>query len=184
MKQALRQLLGDFLSAILFLVVYALSGDLFAAAGVAVAAGLAQFVRLKLTGRRIEPMQWMSLGLVVVLGGATMLTQSPRFMMIKPTIIHWAVAAVMLRRGWMLRYLPEIVLQRVPEPTIVAAGYAWAALLAALGLANLIVALRFDFATWAWFISVGAVGAKVSAFLLQYGVFRAIVRQRIAQSAM
>ena len=90
MKQALRQLLSDFLSAILFLVVYAVSGSLFAAAGIAVAAGLAQLARLRLTRRRIEPMQWMSLGLVVVLGGATMLTQSPRFMMIKPTIVHFA----------------------------------------------------------------------------------------------
>ena len=184
MKQALRQVLSDFLSAILFLVVYAVSGSFFVAAGIAVAAGLAQLFRLKLTRRRIEPMQWMSLGLVVVLGGATMLTQSPRFMMIKPTIVHFAVATVMLRRGWMLRYLPEIVLRNVPEPTIVAAGYAWAALLAALGLANLFIALRFDFATWAWFISVGSVGAKLAAFALQYGVFRAIVRQRIAQAAI
>ena len=116
-KQALRQLLIDFLSAILFLVVYVVSGSLFAAAGIAVAAGLAQLVRLKVAGRRIEPMQWMSMGLVVMLGGATMLTQSPRFM-IKPTIVHFAVAAVMLRRGWMLRYLPEIVLRNVPEPMI------------------------------------------------------------------
>jgi intracellular septation protein A len=183
-KQAFRQLLGDFLSAILFLVVYAVSGSLFAAAGIAVAAGLAQLAHLRLTRRRIEPMQWMSLGLVVVLGGATMLTQSPRFIMIKPTIVHFAVATVMLRRGWMLRYLPEIVVRNVPRPTIVAAGYAWAALLAALGLANLFIALRFDFATWAWFISVGSVGAKLAAFALQYGVFRAIVRQRIAQAAM
>ena len=183
MKQALPQLLSDFLSTILFLLVYAVSGSLFAAAGIAVAAGLAQLVRLKVARRRIEPMQWMSLGLVVALGGATVLTQSPRFMMIKPTIVHFAVATVMLRRGWMLRYLPEIVLRNVPEPTIVAAGYAWAALLAALGLANLFIALRLDFATWAWFISVGSVGAKLTAFALQYGIFRAIVRQRIAQSA-
>jgi len=59
------------------LVVYAVFGSLFAAAGIAVAAGLAQLARFKLTRRRIEPMQWMSLGLVVVLGGATMLTQNP-----------------------------------------------------------------------------------------------------------
>jgi len=181
-KHALGQLLSDFLSAILFLVVYALSGDLFAAAAIALAAGVAQFTRLKLTGRRVEPMQWMSLGLVVVLGGATMLTQSPRFIMVKPTIVHFAVAAVMLRRGWMIRYLPEIVLRNVPEPAIVAAGYGWAALLAAIGLVNLIIALQFDFATWAWFVSVGAVGAKLAAFALQYAVFRAIVRQRIASS--
>ena len=183
MKQALRQLLIDFLSAILVLVVYAVSGSLFAAAGIAVAAGLAQLVRLKVARRRIEPMQSMSLGLVVALGGATMLTQSPRFMMIKPTIVHFAVATVMLRRGWMLRYLPEIVRRNAPEPTIVAAGYAWAGLLAVLGLTNLFVALRLDFATWAWFVSVGAGGAKLAAFALQYGVFRAIVRQRIGQSA-
>ena len=105
-------------------------------------------------------------------------------MMVKPTIVHFAVAAVMLRRGWMLRYLPETVLRNVPEPAVVAAGYAWAALLAALGLANLIIALRLGFATWAWFVSVGAVGAKLAAFALQYGVFRTIIRQRIAHSAM
>jgi len=58
------------------------------------------------------------------------------------------------------------------------------ALLAALGLANLFIALRFDIAIWAWFISVGSVGTKLAAFALQYGVFRAIVRQRLAQSAM
>jgi len=183
-KHALRQLLGDFLSAILFLVVYAVSDNVFAAAGIAVAAGLAQLVHLKAMRRRIEPMQWMSLGLVVVLGGATMLTQSPRFMMIKPTIVHFAVATVMLRRGWMLRYLPEVALRNVPEPAIVAAGYAWAGLLALLGLANLFIALRLDFATWAWFISVGSVGAKLAAFGLQYGVFRAIVRQRLARAAV
>jgi intracellular septation protein len=182
-KQALRQLLSDFLSAILFLVVYAVSGDLFASAAIAVAAGVAQLARIWLAGRRVEPMQWMSLGLVVVLGGATMLTQSPRFIMVKPTIVHFAVAAVMLRRGWMLRYLPEIVVQNVPEPAIVAAGYAWAALIAAIGFANLIIALHFDFVTWAWFVSVGAVGAKLVAFALQYGVFRTIIRQRIAASA-
>ena len=104
--------------------------------------------------------------------------------MIKPTIVHFAVATVMLRRGWMLRYLPEIVLRNVPEPMIVAAGYAWAALLAALGLANLFIALRLDFTTWAWFISLGSVGTKLAAFALQYGIFRAIVRQRLAQSAI
>jgi len=90
----------------------------------------------------------------------------------------------MLRRGWMIRYMPQIVLRNVPEPTLVAAGYAWAALLAALGLTNLFIALRFDFITCAWFISVGSVGAKLAAFALQYGVFRAIVRQKISQSAI
>jgi len=55
-------------------------------------------------------------------------------------------------------------------------AYGWAALLAAIGLVNLITALHFDFVTWAWFVSVGAVGAKLVAFALQYGVFRTVIR--------
>jgi intracellular septation protein len=183
MKQALWQLLRDFLSAFLFVAVYALSRNLFAAAAIAVATGVGRVVFLCVTRRPIDPMQWLSLALVIVLGGATMLTQSPRFLMLKPTIVHLIVAAVMLRRGWMLRYLPEIVSYKVPESTIVAAGYSWAALLAALGLTNLVIALNFDFVTWAWFISLGSVGSKLAAFSLQYVVFRAIVRQRAAPAA-
>jgi len=180
-KQALRQLLSDFLSAILFLVVYALSGSAVVAAAVAVPAGLLRLAHLRLAGRPIEPMQWASLGLVVVLGGATIVTRNPRFLMFKPTIVHFAVAAAMLRRGWMIRYLPEIVVKNVAEGTLVAAGYAWAALLAVLGLANLVITLNCDFTTWAWFIVFGAGGAKLSAAALHYGVLRMIVRRRLAQ---
>ena len=117
MKQALGQLLSDFLSALLFLATYLLSGNITVAAAIAIAVGLVQLRVLRFRGRPIEPMQWMSLGLVVVLSGATILTQSPRFVMLKPSIVHFAIAAVMLRRGWMLRYLPEIAAGRLtPHP--------------------------------------------------------------------
>jgi intracellular septation protein A len=181
MKQALGQLLSDFLSALLFLAIYLLSGNITVAAAVAIAAGLAQFGALKLRGRPIEPMQWMSLGLVVVLSGATILTQSPRFVMLKPSIVHFAIAAVMLRRGWMVRYLPQIALRNLPERVPIAAGYAWAGLMAALGLANLAIVSYGDLTIWAWFISVVAVGAKIAAFLLQYAVFRLLLRRQLAQ---
>jgi len=95
---------------------------------------------------------------------------------------HFAVAGLMLRRGWMIRYITPIARQNVPEATMVAAGYGWAALMAALGLTNLIIVLYFSLATWAWFVSVSAVAAKVAACALQYAVFRSIVRRRFAQS--
>jgi intracellular septation protein A len=182
MKQALFHLFSDLLSAILFFLVYLVTGNIIAAAAVGIAVGIAQLAGMKLAGRKIEPMQWMILGLVLVLGTATILTQSPRFMMVKPSIAHFAVAAVMLRRGWMIRYLPEIVTQNLPESVPIAAGYAWAALLAAIGIANLGFAAYGDIALWAWFISVGAIGAKVAAFALQYIVFRLMVRRRLAQA--
>src|SRR3974390_2631392 len=110
MTQALRQLGEDFLSAILFFAVYAATGSLAAGAGVAIAVGLGQMLLLVLRRRGVHPMQWMSLGLVVVLGLATLLFATPRLLMLKPSVAHFAIAAVMLRRGWMVRYLPPIVL--------------------------------------------------------------------------
>ena len=62
---------------------------------------------------------------------------------------------------------------------MVGAGYGWAALMLVLGAINLLVALTMSFAAWAWFISFGAVGAKVVAFLVQYWVFRSIIRNKL-----
>jgi intracellular septation protein A len=179
MKQALRQLINDFLSAIFFFAVYSLTGSIVAGTAIAIAVGAAQFIRLKRARRPIEPMQWMSLGLVLVLGTATLLTQSPRFMMLKPSFVHFAIAAVMLRRGWMTRYLPAIVHEKMPETVIVRAGYAWAGLMVGLGAANIGIATQLDIKIWAWFISFGAIGAKLAALLLQYAVFRLIITRKL-----
>ena len=179
MAQALRQLAEDFLSTILFFAIYALSGSLTIAVLIAMAAGAAQVLRLRLLQRRIEPMQWMSLGLVVVFGTATILAGSPRLMMAKPSVIHTAIAAVMLRPGWMTRYLPPIARDNLPERVVVAAGYGWAALLFALACLNLVVAMRADFAAWAWFAATVLPAAKLAAFAVQYAAFRGIVRRRL-----
>lgn len=55
----------------------------------------------------------MGSGFVIVVGGATLLFATPRLMMLKPSVAHFAVAAIMVRRGWMRRYLPPIVQQRM-----------------------------------------------------------------------
>ena len=182
MKQALGQLINDFLSAIFFFAVYSLTGSIVAGTTIAIAVGATQFIRLKLARRAIEPMQWMSLGLVLVLGAATLLTQSPRFMMLKPSFVHFDIAAVMLRRGWMTRYLPEIARENLPETAIIGAGYAWAGLMVALGATNLVIATQSDIRVWAWFISFGAIGAKLAALLLQYAVFRMIVTRKLRRT--
>jgi intracellular septation protein A len=93
--------------------------------------------------------------------------------MIKPSIVHFAVSAVMVRRGLMMRYLPPIVRDNLPESVLVGSGYAWAALMFALGALNIVIALTLPFRVWAWFISVGAIGAKIVAFLIQHRFFAA-----------
>jgi intracellular septation protein len=113
-----------------------------------------------------------------VLGTVTILTKDPRFVLAKPAIAHFAIGAIMLKRGWMLRYMPRIAAATVPE-YITIAGYAWAALMFALGLGVITVAATGDLKLWAIYISVVAIGAKVLAFAVQYVVFRTLVIHRI-----
>jgi intracellular septation protein len=75
-------------------------------------------------GKPIDVMQWMSLFLVLASGTAALITANPRFVMLKPTIIYCVVGVVMLRRGWMNRYLPPAAVQWVPDIAIIF-GYAW-----------------------------------------------------------
>jgi len=183
MKQALWHLLSDLLTATVFLITYAVSSNVRIAAGVAVLIGLAHAASSRLVGRRNQPIKWAGFGVLLALGSATILSLNPRFMMVKPSLVHFGVAAGMFRRGWMVAYITPIARQNVPAAVIVAAGYAWAALMAALGLTNAVIALDLDLTTWAWFILVGSVGAKVGAVALQYTVFRTIVRRRLTQPA-
>jgi len=184
MRTALYQLGEDFLSTIIFLIVYFVSGQLYLAIIVAIAVGIGQFLLLKLRGRNTDIMGWLSLVMVIALGGASLMTNDSRFIMAKPSVVHFAIGIVMLRRGWLARYMPEFVKQNVPENVLVGSGYAWAALMFALGLINLYVANRYSIEVWAWFISVYAVGAKVVAFLIQYAVIFVLIRRKLRAAAV
>src|SRR6516162_2223307 len=183
MRTALKQLLSDFLSAIVFLIIYGSTENLYLATGSAIAVSLVQFAVFKIRGQPVDAMQWLVLGMVVVLGSATLITQDSRFIMVKPSVVHFAVGAVMLRRGWMMRYLPPVVRDNIAASVLVGSGYAWAALMFALGALNIVIALTLPFRVWAWFISVGAIGAKIVAFLVQYAVFRIIVRRKLHEAS-
>ncbi len=178
MRDVLVKLISDFLSTIVFLALYLTTGNLMLATGVAIAGALAQILRARITGQPLNFMAYASVALVIVLGGATLLTDDPRFVLAKPSIAHFAIGAIMLKRGWMLRYVPPIVADTIPE-YVTFAGYAWAALMFALGLGTIGVALSGDIRLWAIYVSVVAVGAKIVAFAVQYAVFRLAVASRI-----
>jgi intracellular septation protein len=179
MRSAVLQLAEDFLSTIVFLVLFVATGNLVVAVACALGVGIGQLALLRWRGKPIDLMQGLSLALVIVFGAAALITDDSRFMMAKPSVIHFAVGAVMLRPGWMRRYMPPLVRDNVPASVLVVSGYAWAGLMFALGLTNLYVAATSSVAAWAWFISVGAVGAKAVAFLAQVAVIRVFVRRRL-----
>ncbi|WP_375414426.1 inner membrane-spanning protein YciB [uncultured Bradyrhizobium sp.] len=178
MKDVFAKLATDFFSTIVFLALYVVTGNLLLATGVAIAGAIAQVVYARVKDERLSFMTYASLGLVIVLGSATLLTNDPRFVLAKPSIAHFAIGAIMLKRGWMLRYMPPIVTQTIPEYVTIA-GYAWAALMFVLGLGVIAAASTGDIKLWAFYVSVVAIGAKIAAFAVQYAAFRILVTNRI-----
>jgi intracellular septation protein len=145
-----------------------------------VALGVAQigweFARKKPT----DTMQWMSLFLVVGSGAATLITADPRFVMVKPSLIYIVVGVVMLKSGWMSRYLPSLAMEVVPDLAFIF-GFIWSGLMFFSAVLNLIVALNFSVAAWASFMSVYGIVSKLGLFLIQYAIMRYIgVRRRRA----
>jgi intracellular septation protein A len=178
MKDVFAKLAYDFFSTIVFLAVYFASDNVVLATAVAIGASVAQAIYARLTGEALGFMTWASLALVIVLGGATLLTNDPRFVLAKPAIAHVAIGAVMLKRGWMLRYVPPIVAETIPE-YVTLAGFAWALLMFALGAGTVAIAATGDIKLWALYVSVIAMGAKVVAFAIQYVAFRLLVTSRL-----
>jgi intracellular septation protein len=178
MQSVFARLATDFFSTIVFLVVYLTTDNIVLATAVAIAGAIGQVIWSRIKGRELGYMTWASLGLVIVLGSATILTNDPRFVLAKPAIGHFAVGAIMLKRGWMLRYMPPIVAETIPE-YVSFAGFAWAALMFVLGLGTIVIAMTGDIKLWTIYVSVVLVGAKIAAFAIQYVAFRVLVTSRI-----
>jgi intracellular septation protein len=182
MKDVFARLGADFFSTILFLAIYLATDNVLLATGVAIAGAIGQVIYSRLKGKPLGFMTWASLALVIVLGSATLLTNDPRFVLAKPSIAHFAIGAIMLKRGWMMRYLPPIVVETIPEYVTIA-GYAWAALMFALGAGVIAVASTGDLKLWAFYVSVIAIGAKIAAFAIQYVAFRVLITGRLRAAA-
>ncbi len=174
---AARPLVLDFLATIVFLILVALKVDPAIAAGVAIVIGVGQVAVLKIMKRPIAPLQWLGLGLVLVFGTASLLTHDMRFLMVKPTIIYLLVGAFMLKRGWMMRYMPPIAAGH-GEDVMVVFGYVWAGLMFASGIANAVVAVTFT-DHWVAFMAIFPMVSKIGLFAVQYVTMRTVVRRRV-----
>ena len=178
MNNVFAKLASDFFSTIVFLAVYLISDNVLLATGVAIASSIAQVAYAHIKGEKLAFMTYASLALVIVLGGATLLTNDPRFVLAKPAIAHFAIGAVMLKRGWMLRYMPQIVVDTIPE-YVTFAGFACAALMFTLGCGTVAIAATGDMKLWAFYVSFVLLGAKLAAFAIQYVAFRILVTGRV-----
>lgn len=171
-------LLEDLLSTVFFMVLLGVTHDVTLATGAAIAIGVGQVALCWFRGKPVDAMQWLSLGLVVVMGGASLLTHDPRFVMVKPTVVLTAVGVVMLKKGWMNRYLPPVVTDNAPGLGMVF-GYVWAGMMFATAALNLAVAFGTDPKTWALVMSTVPLASKIALFLIQFATMRILVGRKV-----
>jgi intracellular septation protein A len=171
-------LAADLLSSLIFAGLFAGTHDVALSIGIAIAAGAAQIAYAKLRGHAVDAMQWMSLGLVIVFGGASLMTHDPRFLMFKPSLIYCAVGAVMLKRGWMNRYVvPEALAWSADVTTVF--GYLWAAMMFLTAGLNTYLVMTGDVKTWVVFLAIFPAASKLSLFAVQYLATRTITIRRM-----
>jgi intracellular septation protein len=141
---------------------------------VVIFATLAQVAWLKSRGRKVDLMLWVSLALVVLLGGATVYFHSETFIKWKPTALYWAMAsAFAISELFFGKSLLRVLLGsqlELPNPVWWRLSVAWIAFFAIMGLLNLWVAYSFSTATWVNFKLFGALGLML-AFTIGQGLY-------------
>ncbi len=132
-------------------------------------------------GKKVAALQWISLASVLFTAAATLFTGDPRFVMAKPTIVYLIVGAVMLRRGWLNRYIPPEQLAIVGD-VMDRFGMIWAALMFTSAGLNLVIALFFT-AWWPLFIGIFPLASKFGLFAIHIAVVHFITQARQCRRA-
>jgi intracellular septation protein len=164
--------LFDLFPVILFFAAYKFAG-IYVATGVAIAATFGQIAWVHFRHGKVDKMLWVSLGLIVVFGGATLLLRDPTFIKWKPTILYWVFASVLLGSALLFRKnLIRAMLEAqvaLPEPLWLRLNLAWVAFFTAMGALNLYVAYNFSEADWVNFKLFGGMGLML-AFIVAQGL--------------
>jgi intracellular septation protein len=179
---AARLLLSDLASTMFFLVVFLLTGNLTLAVVLGIALGLGQIGWQFAQKRPVDVMQWMSLVAVLGAGAAALISSDPRFVMVKPSLIYVVVGVVMLKPGWMNRYLPPPAREKVPDIAVIF-GFVWAGLMFVSAALNLFVAFNFGVVAWSAFMSIYGILSKLGLLVVQYVTMRTIMARRSRPAA-
>jgi intracellular septation protein len=144
--------------------------DIFVATAVAIAATVAQVAWLKLRKKKVEPMLWASLAIILVFGGLTLYLQDKTFILWKPTVLYWLFALVLAGAAFAGRNLMRSLLaeqMQLPDAIWTRLNWSWVGFFAFMGGLNLYVAFNFSEKVWASFKFFGGMGLMFLFVVLQ-----------------
>lgn len=168
------KLLLDFLPVIIFFAVYKFSGDIILATAVLIPATLAQMAYTWFTTHKIEKMQLVTLGLVILLGGATVALDNKAFIQWKPTIVNLLFGVAFLGSQFIGKktIVERLMGQAVELPAFVwrRLNLAWVAFFVLMAALNLIVVYTLSEDAWVNFKLFGMLGCTL-VFILAQGIY-------------
>ena len=164
------KLLFDVFPVLLFFIAFKVSG-IFVATAVAIAASFAQIGWLLFRRKPIDTMLWISVGVITVFGGATLLFGNETFIKWKPTVLYWLFAASLIIGAAVFRKnLVRSVMEKqvtLPEEVWKRLLASWIAFFAVMGALNLYVAYNFSTDAWVNFKLFGGIGLMLAFVVAQ-----------------
>jgi intracellular septation protein len=161
--------LFDLFPVILFFVAFKLS-DIFVATAVAIGATALQIGWSLWRRHAVSKMQWASLVIIGVFGGATLLLHDETFIKWKPTVLYWLAGAAFLGALAFRKNLVKAVMSEgleLPEHVWFKLCVAWGIFFLFKGALNLWVAYTFPTNTWVNFKLFGGMGLMLVFVLAQ-----------------
>ena len=168
------QILADYFPLILFFVAFKWQG-IYVATAVAIVASIVQIGWLRWKRGRIAPVHWMSLAIITVFGGATLILHDDTFIKWKPTVLYGLFGTILaVGRLGFGRNLISYVMQGVvlPEAVWARVTWSWVAFFAFMAALNWYVAFHYPLDTWVNFKVWGGMGLFL-VFALAQGMFLA-----------
>ncbi len=162
--------LFDLFPIILFFVAFKVYG-IYVATGVAIAGTFVQIGWVWLRHRKVDNMLWVSLAVIVVFGGATLILQNETFIKWKPTVLYWlfagtlAISALMFKKNLIRSMMEKQV--SLPDPVWGRLLTSWIAFFTVMGVLNLYVAYNFSTDAWVNFKLFGGLGLMLVFVVLQ-----------------
>jgi intracellular septation protein len=162
--------LFDLFPVLVFFVAFKFAG-IYAATAMAIAATFLQVGYLALRRKKIDPMLWVSLAIIVVFGGATLALHDETFIKWKPTVLYWMFALALsashlIFRRNLIRLMLGAQMQ-LPDPVWAKLNWSWVAFFLLMGAANLFVAFNYNTDQWVNFKLFGGTGLMVLFVIAQ-----------------
>ena len=160
----------EFFPIVLFFIAYKFYG-IYVATGVVIVATLLQVIFTWFKYRKVKTMQWITLLLILVLGGATIYLQDEQFIKWKLSVVEWLFGIAFIgsqyigEKPFIERKMGEHL--ELPKPIWRRLNTLWGLFFLTVGCINVYVMFNFNTDQWVMFKTFGVPGLMLVFIVLQ-----------------